>query len=256
MKSRSSCCRAPQGARGFTLIELLVVIAIIAMLMAILLPSLGNARRTAWSTICQANLRSIGQAMQFYFDEQKDPQYPSMTNGALPGFWHTNMVDALQDYLGNSGNKPFECPAAKGLSSVRDPQNIMYLQSGQRIFSLPFPNLPPDPARITTCTEYWFNDSAELPISGHPGLFSGVSNRKLRMIRHFEDVVLATDALDEFPRHSAKRNAGRDTIGANNFLFGDQSIRLIDIVTYRNQRPEDNKWHASPPFYNWGHTAP
>lgn len=61
--------------RGFTLIELLVVIAIIALLVGILLPALGQARKSAKKAKDAANTRSIHQAMVIWAGSNKE-QFP------------------------------------------------------------------------------------------------------------------------------------------------------------------------------------
>lgn len=61
--------------QGFTLIELLVVIAVIAVLMGILMPALGAARKQAWGATCQSNLRQIGVAGEM-FAQDNDQQLP------------------------------------------------------------------------------------------------------------------------------------------------------------------------------------
>ena len=60
-----------RSRRGFTLVELLVVIGIIALLISILLPSLGKARRQANSVKCMAQTRQIMMGVLFYTDEYK-----------------------------------------------------------------------------------------------------------------------------------------------------------------------------------------
>jgi prepilin-type N-terminal cleavage/methylation domain-containing protein/prepilin-type processing-associated H-X9-DG protein len=61
---------------AFTLVELLVVIGIIALLIAILLPSLNRAREAAKQVQCLSNMRSLGQATMMFASEN---------NGRMPG---------------------------------------------------------------------------------------------------------------------------------------------------------------------------
>ncbi|SPE62450.1 conserved hypothetical protein [Verrucomicrobia bacterium] len=80
-----------QAGAGFSLIELLVVMAIIALLAAMLLPSLRRASEAGRATACLSNLRQIGLALQLYAQDNKnrlpvmrDKSATSVTND-LPG---------------------------------------------------------------------------------------------------------------------------------------------------------------------------
>ncbi len=67
--------------KGFTLIELLVVIAIIAVLMAILMPSLNRVREQGKRAVCIGNLRQLALAWIMYSDDNNN----QIVNGAPLG---------------------------------------------------------------------------------------------------------------------------------------------------------------------------
>lgn len=66
------------GGRGFTLLELLVVIAIIALLAAMLLPTVTRTKQQGYKAVCLNNLRQLGFALKMYVDEHKG-RYPVKT---------------------------------------------------------------------------------------------------------------------------------------------------------------------------------
>ena len=72
---------------GFTLIELLVVIAIIAVLLAILLPSLRRVIEQARRAVCQNNLHQGGAAMFMYAGDFDDAlPIGSIIDRTAPGY--------------------------------------------------------------------------------------------------------------------------------------------------------------------------
>ena len=80
---------------AFTLVELLVVIGIIALLISILLPSLARARQSANALACQSNLRSIGQMVVLYANDNRGLTVPAWSDNH---FFH--YADTLSNMVG------------------------------------------------------------------------------------------------------------------------------------------------------------
>ncbi len=134
---------------GFTLIELLVVISIVSVLLAVLLPSLRQAREVAKSANCLANQRSIAQLVDYYANDYKDyvptsSESISAVNNRLPSYWFSKLclyyldVDGTPgvsvysaDYRIGDGRGPervFICPMApeQGRNGLDVSKNIGY----------------------------------------------------------------------------------------------------------------------------------
>ena len=100
--------RKKHNKQAFTLVELLVVISIIALLVSILLPALGKARRQAKQAFCAVNIRNIITGLTMYSNDNR-MRYPTYES-SLP-YW---------TWVRPSGSSPMTENALQTARVIRD----------------------------------------------------------------------------------------------------------------------------------------
>lgn len=93
-----------RGRNGFTLIELLVVISIIALLVGILLPALGAARRTAQNSQCLSNIRQMDTAAMSFAADHRFHVQVSSTDTAWGSTIPSELRGKVAAYVPKPGN--------------------------------------------------------------------------------------------------------------------------------------------------------
>lgn len=137
------------GKKGFTLVELLVVISIIALLLAILMPSLQKAREQARTTVCKNNLKQIHLASSMYALSNNDKIKTMDANG---DFWFHQIAPYM-------GDKKFET-ADVGAKDVKGVMSVLVCPSTKRAPDVLWKQMS-DPYRNGTNKLSWVYIGAE-----------------------------------------------------------------------------------------------
>ena len=266
---RNACRQA-----AFTLVELLVVVSIIALLIAILLPSLKKARGQAKDTMCRTNLHQLGVSIQYYVSDNQD-RIPWIKGTRTGGnttptnfpFRQYHQILHLHRYLNDL--TIYLCPrvnegpvAGRPGIPLRGPRTVKGYQEGVQISYYTalasdrlfrerrgelFPAILPSGEVVDEVyTEYWFNDWNE---GAGSGTIPAISGNIITNIPHPNYAVVMMDAIDWNPRHS----------GAENFLFLDAHVDAIPEDKYFDVDGSDDYGQArdkdgfgTRPFWCWG----
>lgn len=252
--------RPRRDIKGFTLIELLVVIAIIALLLAIILPALGQAKQQAFKVICRTHLHQWGIIFESYLNDYNNHYAPGVDENFNGSYMWVNVMKKYYDDLSIRF-----CPKAKkSFSEGGKPPLAAWDPSLHANFPTTFGVLEGEYGSYTI--NYWVNDSEkrdlpETPVKdrwrrgGQPGssqipvmtdgcwMYARVRNDNpppsdADFIRMAEEPGYFASWNNEIGRIAHDRH-----YGGINVLFMDSSIDTVKVKELWRL-----KWHRSSEY--------
>jgi prepilin-type processing-associated H-X9-DG protein/prepilin-type N-terminal cleavage/methylation domain-containing protein len=179
--------RRRTAATGFTLVELLVVIGIIAILISVLLPTLGRAREAAKTTQCLSNLRQLGLALQMYLSETRYIVPAAYFHNSDPGqknheTWATIFMNG--NYVKGVPTAKLDNPLIPALGSSQGPviSGVFFCPNGRTELTSnaanplsPYDGLGASGYRVQSKTSWkvldvWYGINAATQQSAEPGV--------------------------------------------------------------------------------------
>lgn len=200
---------------GFTLVELLVVIAIIAVLLSVLMPSLGKARTAARLVRCTNNLKQIYIAMNLYLEANEDT-YPCAKDpvSADPFYWlwmGRGWRSFIEPYLDTKTDE--ENPSV--LWCVQDRISKEKYESTSYAYSMSFYHSPEQIDSMSSPADTYSN-----PLPSEAQRSSSVANPSGK--------ILVGEWLSNHMRVDTDEDSGWwCRVGSRNYLFADGQIRFL-----------------------------
>lgn len=227
--------------KAFTLIELLVVISIIALLIGILMPTLGAARKAGRSAVSMSNMRQIGIGLNAYLNDHADYFPMHSSSIATVGGTKPRWADYLYEYMPNT--EVFRSP------SLDDDER-------QRLSKLFWHEVSSTPARVAATGESPPNAIAISPdAASHGGYgynFQYIGNARFTPTYHARlgiDVISASNTVVVGDTAGSRKGNAGNLPGT-----GGEAVYSLDppLGSSRGAHPDGRSYYAGGSDENTG----
>ena len=221
-------------ARAFSLVELLIVVAILAVLSALIFPSLGSVIQSAKAAKCMGNMRNYGSALLAYASDNNGlPEWGGSGYLPRPAFeaW-------VRPYLHQTQAKRLRCP----LGPARSPQDLnnSFNYCGNSSLCIAYPkiqSIPIPPARVVLAFECYGADDGGRTVHFNMTTWGIGEAEGGNTSAKAEDFA----QIKNSGRYPSQGHGSAEKPGLNLF-FLDGHVELV--------QPDTGNWYGAP-GYDW-----